>query len=322
MNNEIPSEECLHGAVKVAIERVSGDIHRTPVLTSHFFDEQTRASIFFKCENFQRIGAFKIRGATNAVKALCETQIPSRVITHSSGNHGQAVALAAKSQGILATVVMPYNTSKIKIDAVRSYGADVVFCEPGTSAREQKVLDNIQQTGAVLIHPYDDLLIIAGQGTAAWELLEEYPDLDIVIVPVGGGGLLSGSCLAIRERGSLAAVIGAEPEAANDAAQSLKSGHIVSVSTPQTIADGLRANCIGSRNFAIIKKDVSQILEVSEDEIIRAMRLVWERMKIVIEPSSAVPVAALFKHQELFFGKRVGVIISGGNVDLESLSWI
>lgn len=309
-------------SVQAAAERLRGHIHRSPLMSSTYFDELVGAELVFKCENFQKIGAFKIRGATNFIRYNLGEKLARGVITHSSGNHGQAVALAAKMNGIPATVVMPLNTSSVKIAAVESYGGQIVFCKPSTQARDEAVAAIVAKSGLTFIHPFNDELVIAGQGTAAKELIEERQDLDAIVVPVGGGGLLSGTCLAVAEQGRRIAVLGAEPELANDATQSLAAHKIVSLPSPvTTIADGLRANAIGPRNFAIIEKNVSRIWTVSDQEIIRTMLLVWERMKIVIEPSSAVPLAAVIRNRHQFHGQRVGIILTGGNVALDQLPW-
>ncbi len=302
--------------VLAAAERVKGIVHRTPVLTSRFFDDATGAQVFFKCENFQRVGAFKFRGAVNAVNSLSDAAAAKGVITHSSGNHGQAIALAAKLRGIKAIVVMPNDTTPVKVDAVRGYGAEVHFCEPGTANRQRAADEIVARTGAVLVHPNDHDLVIAGQGTAALELLEDQPDLDFVVTPVGGGGLISGTALAVKGKKPSVQVVGAEPEQAADAAASLKSGAVVTITPPKTIADGLRSASLGVRNFPLVTRHVSDILTVSEREIVEALGLVLARMKIVIEPSSAVAVAALLKYAEKFAGRQVGVILSGGNVDV------
>lgn len=310
------------GQVHSAAQLIKGFIHHTPVITSNYFDTVVGAKIFFKCENLQRIGAFKIRGAINALRRIDKKILKHGVITHSSGNHGQAVALAAKLHGINATIVMPRDTSKIKIEAVQGYGGNVVFCEPGTLPREQKVAEITAQSGAAFIHPYNDEHVIAGQGTAAAECLRQVEGLDTLLTPVGGGGLISGTCLAVQEHGSTTQVIGAEPEQANDAAQSLAAHRIIAVASPvNSIADGLRTNSIGELNFAIIDKHVHRILLVTEDEIVAAMRQIWERMKLIVEPSSAVPVAALLRYRNDFAGRRIGIILSGGNVDLNRLPW-
>lgn len=304
-------------AVEAAAARLRGKIHRTPVVTSRSLDERAGARLFFKCESLQRTGAFKIRGATNAIQTLGAEARARGVITHSSGNHGQALALAAREAGVAATVVMPRDTARVKLAAVEAYGAKVVFCEPGTQNREAAVAALIAATGAHLVHPYDDEHVIAGQGTAALELLSEVPDLDAVIAPVGGGGLLAGTALAVDRR---CAVFGAEPAQADDAARSLAAGEIVSIASVSTVADGLRSSSVGRLNFPVLRERVRAIYTVSEDEIMAAWHLFSERTKVVIEPSSAVAVAVLIRYRDVFGGKRVGVIISGGNVDLSAFA--
>lgn len=309
--------------VVAAARRLSGRVHRTPISTSTFFDRSTGCRIHFKCENLQRIGAFKARGALNAILLLSDEERLAGVVTHSSGNHGQAVAWAARSVGAKATVIMPRDSAAAKLAAVRDYGAEVILCDGGTAAREAATEEVRQRTGAIMIHPYDDARVMAGQGTAALELLEEVPNLDAIITPVGGGGLLSGTALAAHGRSATIRVIGAEPAAADDATRSLASGRIECNATlPRTIADGLRATSIGERPFAVIRDHVQTIYSVSESEIVQALKLVLERMKLVIEPSSAVPVAALLKHGGELRGQSVGVILSGGNLDLGSPSWL
>jgi threonine dehydratase len=306
--------------VKKAAERIRPYVHRTPVLTSEFFNRQSGARIYFKCENFQKVGAFKFRGAANAIFSLPENELTNGVTTHSSGNHAQAVSLAAKLRGIKAVIVMPENAPSVKIAAVKGYGADIVFCKPTTEDREKTAAKVVNETGAVFIHPYNDPKVIAGQGTSALELLEEIPDLDIIITPVGGGGLISGTAIAARHQSPSIRIIGTEPELADDAYRSFKSGKIEPVLRTDTIADGLRTS-LGELPFKIIKQHVDQIETVSEESIIRNMKHVWERMKIIIEPSCSVPVAAVMDKKINTEGKKVGIIITGGNVDLEKLPW-
>jgi len=290
-------------------------------LTSSYINERCGARVFFKCENLQKVGAFKFRGACNAVFSLTPEELDRGVVAHSSGNHAQALALAAGLRGARATIVMPENSAAVKLSAVADYGARVVLCPPGTEARETALERVITETGATLIHPFNDARIIAGQGTAAKELLEEVPELDIVLAPVGGGGLLSGTTLAVQSGSPQTQVIGAEPREADDAARSLESGSIQpAIDPPRTIADGLRT-CLGELTFAMIRAGVERIVTVEEAAIIEAMRTVWMRMKILIEPSAAVPVAALSAVDFDVSGKRVGVILSGGNVDLDALPW-
>ncbi len=301
--------------VRAAAERQRGVAHRTPIMTSRTIDRMTGCRVLFKCENLQRVGAFKFRGAYNAVSLLSEEERARGVITHSSGNHAQALALAASLLGVRVTVVMPENSTPAKIAATREYGAEVILCEPTLEARETTTRRLIEEHGYVLIHPYDDERIVAGAGTAALELIEDAGPLDIIICPVGGGGLLSGTAIAAKSLLPDCTVLGAEPVNADDACRSLKSGEWVPSVNPQTLADGLRTS-LGSVNFEIIKRNVDDIITVRETEIIEAMQLLWERMKLVVEPSGAVPVAALRTARNDLEGKRVGVILSGGNVDL------
>jgi threonine dehydratase len=307
-------------AILSAHERVRPHVHRTLVLTSSRLNQASGASLFFKCENFQKIGAFKARGATNAVLSLDEATARRGVATHSSGNHGAAVARAAKLRGIPAHIVMPSNSAKVKIRAVESYGARVVFCEPTEEAREATCADVIAKTGATLIHSFENPDVIAGQGTAAVELLEDVPDLDLIICPVGGGGLLAGTAVAAKSMRPNVKVIAAEPENADDAAQSFRAGRVIHTEKKFTIADGLRTN-VGEPNFAIIRRYVDDIVTVTEDAITSAMRMIWETMKIVVEPSAAVPYAAVADNKIDIAGKRVGIILTGGNVDLDALPW-
>jgi threonine dehydratase len=307
-------------AIRAAHERIRPYIHRTPVLTNSWLNDACRASLFFKCENFQKVGAFKARGASNAVFVLDETTARLGVATHSSGNHGAAVARAAKLRGIPAHIVMPSNSAKVKIRAVESYGAQVVFCEPTEDSREIKCAEVINKTGATLIHSFENEHVIAGQGTAAMELLEDIADLDLIMCPVGGGGLLSGTAIAAKSMRPQIKVIAVEPQNADDAAQSFRAGRRLVTEKKFTIADGLRTN-VGEPNFAIIHQHVDDIVVVTEEAIVSAMRTIWETMKIVIEPSAAVPYAAIAEHVVDVEKKRVGVILTGGNVDLDALPW-
>jgi threonine dehydratase len=307
--------------IRAAYEQIRPYIRRTPVLTSGRLNEASGASLFFKCENFQKVGAFKARGATNAVFALDEAMARRGVATHSSGNHGAAVARAAKLRGILAHIVMPSNSAKVKIRAVESYGAHIVFCKPTEEARETKCAEVICQTGATLIHSFENEDVIAGQGTAVVELLEDVPDLDLVMCPVGGGGLLSGTAIAAKSMRPKIKVVAVEPANADDAAQSFRAGRRIVTQKKFTIADGLRTN-IGEPNFAIVRHYVDDILTVREEAIVSAMRTIWETMKIIVEPSAAVPYAAIQKSKIDISGKRVGVILTGGNVDLDALPWM
>jgi threonine dehydratase len=311
--------------IEEAHERIRPRIHRTPVLTSKSLDEKAGARLFFKCENLQKTGSFKIRGATNAIFSLSEVEARRGVVTHSSGNHAAAVACAARWRGIVASIVMPKNAPSVKCRAVQSYGGKITFCEPNVKARSETAARIQAETGAVLIHPYDDDRIVAGQATAAKELLAEFPELEAILAPVSGGGLLSGTCLGAKGIRPSVRVFGCEPERADDAFRSLTSGKLQALETSDTIADGLRAS-LATRTFAILQKMVDGILLVSEEEIVAAMKLVWERMKIVIEPSSAVAIAPLLRPtglQELGLAGRtgdarpcIGIILSGGNVEL------
>jgi len=305
--------------IRAAHERIRSYIKRTPVLTSSRLDEACGAHLFFKCENFQKIGAFKARGATNAVFALDDATAKRGVATHSSGNHGTAVARAAKLRGIPAHIVMPKNSSKVKVRAVESYGAQLVFCEPTQHAREAACADVIAKTGATLIHSFENEDVMAGQGTAVVELLED-TDVDLVMCPIGGGGLLCGTAVAAKSMRPKIKVIAAEPANADDAAQSLRAGKRIVAEKKFTIADGLRTN-VGERNFPIIQRYVDDIVTVSEDAIVSAMRTIWETMKIIIEPSAAVPYAAIAERKIDISGKRAGIILTGGNVDLDALPW-
>lgn len=298
--------------------RVRQYAHRTPILSSASINRITGAKLLFKCENFQKVGAFKFRGAINAVMSLSDGAAGRGVATHSSGNHAAALALAARKRGIDAYVVMPENAPDIKKKAVAGYGATIYFCKPTLKARESALAEVIAETGATEIHPYDNSDVISGQGTAAKELLEDEGDLDLVLAPVGGGGLLAGTALSVSHLSPGTKLIGCEPEGADDAYRSFLIGEIVPSNNPKTIADGLLTS-LGNRNFAIIKEKVEQIVTVSEDSIVEAMRLVWERMKIVIEPSSAVPLGAILEGKIDPRNQKIGVIISGGNLDLENL---
>lgn len=306
--------------IRAAHARTRPHLHRTPVMTSAILDREAGARLFFKCENLQKAGAFKSRGACNAVFALSEVEAHRGVATHSSGNHAAALARAASLRGIAAYIVMPRNAPKPKQAAVAGYGGQITLCEPTLEARERACREVIATTGAALIHPYNDHRIIAGQGTAALELLDEIPDLDLVVAPVGGGGLLAGTALAVKSLRPAARVIGAEPAQADDAAESLRTGRIVA-KPANTIADGLRT-MLGERTFAVIRERVDDIATTSEAGIVGAMRRIWEIMKLVVEPSGAVPFAVIREHPALFAGRRVGVILSGGNVDLDALPWL
>lgn len=306
--------------ILAAHDRIRPHIHHTPVLTNHTIDDQTGASLFFKCENFQKIGAFKARGGLNAVLQVAANGEGKAIATHSSGNHAQAVAYAARQVGMLAYIVMPRTAPQVKKEAVRGYGAEVVECEPTQAAREAGVQAVMAQTGAVLVHPYDDDRVIAGQATAAVELIADYnnPPFDLILTPVGGGGLLSGTALATHFLSPATQVIGCEPDGAADAVRSFQSGQLESAPYIDTIADGLTAR-LSERTLGYIRQHVSQILTVPDADIIAAMRLVWERMKIIIEPSCAVPLAVVLRYPDQFRGKKIGIILTGGNVDLGKL---
>lgn len=304
--------------IKNAHKRIRPFIHRTPVLTNSSLNKLSGADLYFKCENFQKVGSFKIRGATNTVLQLTDEELALGIVTASSGNHGAALCMAVSNRGGKTIVVMPNNTPKIKVDNVERNGGEIVWCEPIQASREKVLQEIMDETGAVLVHPYNDERIIAGQGTAAKELLEDYPDLERIVSPVSGGGLLSGTLCSAKEIKPGILVYGAEPAEADDAYRSLQSGEIQGNKTTNTICDGLRAQ-IGTITFPIIQEKVDGIITVTEDEIIHSMRLIWERMKIIVEPSSAITLSAILKRKELFKGKKVGLILSGGNVDLEDL---
>jgi len=298
--------------------RIKPYIHKTPVLTSQIINNMCCANVFFKCENFQKMGAFKMRGATNAILSLTEAQKNRGVVTHSSGNFAQAISLAAKQIGVKAYIVMPKNAPQVKKDAVKTYEGIVIECDSNIKAREAEANRIQKEKGATFIHPSNDDDVIHGQGTAAMELLEDYPNLDYIFTPVGGGGLLAGTLLVVKYFSKNCKVIAGEPKEADDAFRSLISGSIEKNETSNTIADGLRTH-LGDKNFPIIKKYIEEIICVEEDDIVDAMKLIWERMKIIIEPSSAVAFAALLKEKEALKSKNIGVIISGGNVDLSNL---
>jgi threonine dehydratase len=307
-------------SIEQAAHRIHNYIHHTPVLTSENLNTLTGAEIFFKCENFQKAGAFKSRGATNAVFSLSEIEIKKGVCTHSSGNHAAALSRAAKLRNAKAFIVMPESSSRVKIAAVKQYGGVITFCESTLASRESTLAMIKQETGSVEIHPYNDYRIIAGQATAAKELLESVSQLELVMAPVGGGGLLSGTSLACKYFSSGTKVIAAEPKGADDAFRSYYGQTLVPSVNPKTIADGLLTS-LGSLTFPIIQNSVHQIVTVGEEGIIAAMKLIWERMKILIEPSSAVPFAAILENKFEHKGKRIGIILSGGNVDLEKIPW-
>jgi threonine dehydratase len=306
--------------VQKAYLKIRNKVHRTPVMKSQKVNEHAGNNLYFKCENFQKVGAFKFRGATHAVGKLSDEEAENGVATHSSGNHAQAVALAAKQRGIPAHIVMPENAPKVKVNAVRDYGANITFSKSTQESRETTLDQVIDKTGATFIHPYDNPHIIMGQGSAAIELLEDKPGLDIILAPVGGGGLISGTAIAASGFSPDTKVIGVEPEVANDAYLSFKTGTRHPVQSTDTVADGLRTS-LSELTFNCIQKHVVDIVTVTEDEIIDAMRFIWERMKIIIEPSSAVPAAAVFNDKIKAENKNIGIIVSGGNMDLDSLPW-
>ncbi|MFC6638193.1 pyridoxal-phosphate dependent enzyme [Sulfitobacter sp. JBTF-M27] len=304
-----------------AHERIAPHIHRTPVLTSSYLNELTGAELFFKCENFQKAGAFKVRGASNAVFGLSDEDAQKGVCTHSSGNHALSLSYAAGRRGIPCNVVMPRTAPQAKKDAVRGYGGIITECEPSTTSREAVFAEVQAATGGNFVHPYNDPRVIAGQGTCSRELMEQTDGLDMVVAPIGGGGMISGTCLTLSHIAPETQIIAAEPEQADDAYRSFKAGHIIADDAPQTIADGLKVP-LKDLTWHFVSNHVTDILTASEQEIIDAMKLTWQRMKIVMEASCAVPLATIIKNKDRFAGKRVGVIITGGNVDLDTLPWI
>ena len=304
--------------VEKAHIRIKEFVHRTPVLKSKSIDEIVNGDLFFKCENFQKAGAFKCRGAYNAVFSLSDIEAQKGVATHSSGNHAAALSLAAKMRGVDAHIVMPINSPEIKKKAVAGYGAKITFCEPTLQARESTLAKVIEKTGATEIHPYNNFHVIAGQGTAAKEMIEDFEDFDIIMVPVGGGGLLSGTAISTKYLLPNCKVVAVEPAGADDAFRSFQAKKIIPSVNPKTIADGLLTS-LGKRNFAIVMDKVDDVVTVSEEKIIEAMRMIWERMKIIIEPSSAVPLAAILEAKIDVQNKKVGIILSGGNLDLGRL---
>lgn len=306
--------------VIAAHERIAPHIHRTPVLTSSHINNLVGAELFFKCENFQKAGAFKARGASNAVFGLTDEQAAKGVATHSSGNHGTCLSYAAGRRGIPCTVVMPRTAPQAKKDAVRGYGGRVVECEPSTSSREAVFAEVVAETGAEFVHPYNDLRVITGQATCSRELLEQVEGLTSVVAPIGGGGMVSGTCLTLSTIAPQVKIYAAEPEQADDAYRSFKAGYIIADDAPETVADGLKVP-LKENTWHYVQNHVTDILTASEEEIVEAMKLIWKRMKIVMEPSSAVPLATILKNKELFAGQRIGVIITGGNVDLDKLPW-
>jgi threonine dehydratase len=301
--------------------RITPYIHQTPVLTSTFMNDLTGAELFFKCENFQKAGAFKARGASNAVFGLNEALAAKGVATHSSGNHGLSLSYAGGRRGIPVTVVMPRTAPEAKKAAVRGYGGRIVECEPSTTSREAVFAEVVAESGADFVHPYNDPRVIAGQATCSKEMVEDIGDLDAVIAPIGGGGMVSGSCLTLSNISPMTRIYAAEPLNADDACRSFKAGHIIADDAPETVADGLKVP-LKELTWHFVSKHVTDILLATEDEIVDAMYLTWQRMKIVIEPSSAVALATILKNKNLFAGKRVGVILTGGNVDLKKLPWM
>ncbi|CAM3567132.1 beta-hydroxyaspartate dehydratase BhcB [Paracoccus nototheniae] len=306
--------------VRSARDRIRPHVHVTPVLTSRMLDEMTGAQLFFKCENLQKAGAFKARGASNAVFGLSDAQAARGVATHSSGNHGTCLAYAAGRRGIPCTVVMPHTAPQAKKDAVRGYGARVVECDPSTTSREAVFARVVEETGAEFVHPYNDPRVIAGQATCSAEMIEQIDALGAVIAPIGGGGMVSGTCLTLSALAPGVRIYAAEPEQADDAMRSFRAGHIIADDAPDTIADGLKVP-LKDLTWHFVQAHVTDILTASEDEIVEAMKLIWKRLKIVAEPSSAVPLAVILKNPSVFAGARVGVIITGGNVDLDRLPW-
>lgn len=306
--------------LKAAHERILAHVHRTPILENDYLNERFAASLFFKCENLQKVGAFKARGACNAILGLTDADCVGGVATHSSGNHGAAVAMAAKKRGIAAHIVMPINAPVAKKNAVTQFGGTIIDCEPTLAAREETLAAVVDRTAAHVVHPYHDSRVIAGQGTVALEVLEQVAELDAILVPVGGGGLLSGVATAVKSINPKIEVVGVEPAGADDAFRSFGSGHLIPQTNPNTIADGLRSS-LGKLNFEIIQKHVDTILTVEEASIIEAMRLQWTHLKTVVEPSGAVSFAAFLEYEKRFRGRKVAVVISGGNLDLDGLPW-
>jgi len=307
--------------VREAHQRIAPYIHRTPVFTSHFLNELTGAELFFKCENFQKAGAFKVRGASNAVFGLSDAGARRGVATHSSGNHALSLSYAAGQRGIPCTVVMPHTAPQAKKDAVKAYGGVIVECEPSTSSREETFAKVVAETGAEFIHPYNDTRVITGQATCSLELIEQVPELEALVAPIGGGGMVSGSCLTLSQIAPEVDIYAAEPKNADDACRSFKAGHIIADDAPQTIADGLKVP-LKDNTWHFVSRYVTDIQTASEDEIIAAMKLTWQRMKIVIEASCAVPLAVILRNPDVYRGRKVGVVITGGNVDMDTLPWL
>lgn len=317
----LTAEHLTIADVMAAHERIGPHVRRTPVLTSSYLDDLTRARLFFKCENFQEAGAFKVRGATNAVFGLSAADAARGVATHSSGNHALSLAYAAGRRGIPCNVVMPRTALQAKKDAVLGYGGIITECEPSTSSREAVFAVVHERTGADFVHPYNDLRVIAGQATCSRELIEDVDGLDAVIAPIGGGGMVSGTCLTLANLAPHIEIYAAEPAQADDACRSFKAGHIIADDAPVTVADGLKVP-LKENTWYFVSRYVADILTASEDEIIAAMKLTWQRLRIVMEPSCAVPLAVILKNPDVFRGKRVGVVVTGGNVDLDRLPWL
>jgi threonine dehydratase len=320
MSTRSPPASLTMRSIREAHARIRDKIHRTPVMTSEVLDGMAGNKLYFKCENLQKVGAFKARGATNAVFLLSDAEAARGVVTHSSGNHAAALARAARLRGIPAYIVMPGNSPQAKQAAVRRYGGEVLLCEPTLAARESTARQVMERTGAEFIHPYDDLRVMAGQGTTAIELLEDVPDLDVILCPVGGGGQLSGIAVAAKELKPDVRVVGVEPAGADDAARSLKAGQIIPMLEPKTIADGLKTS-LGQRPFAEIMRLVDDIVTVREESIVKAMRQIWEIMKLIVEASGAVGYAAIVEGKLGASGAKIGIILSGGNLDLAHLPW-
>lgn len=324
MNQMIKDSDALVPSiedVRAAHERIKPYIHQTPILTSSYLNQLTGAELFFKCENFQKAGAFKVRGASNAVFGLSDEEASRGVATHSSGNHALSLSYAAGQRGIPCTVVMPRTAPQAKKDAVIGYGGVIVECEPSTSSREETFAKVVAESGAEFVHPYNDIRVITGQATCSLELNEQVPGLDAVVAPIGGGGMISGTCLTLSNIAPEIDIFAAEPEQADDAYRSFKAGHIIADDSPVTVADGLKVP-LKENTWHFVSHHVKDIQTASEQEIIDAMKLTWQRMKIVIEPSCAVPLAVILKNPDVYRGKRVGVIITGGNVDMDTLPWI
>ena len=321
MNEMTPPQIPTYADVEAAHARIAPHIHRTPVLTSSYFNALTGAELFFKCENFQKAGAFKVRGASNAVFGLSDEKAKKGVATHSSGNHALSLSYAAGRRGIPCHVVMPRTAPEAKKAAVRGYGGIITECEPSTSSREEVFAQVEAKTGAEFVHPYNDPRVIAGQGTCSRELMEQVDGLGAVIAPIGGGGMVSGTCLTLSNTAPGVEIYAAEPEQADDAYRSFKAGHIIADDAPVTVADGLKVP-LKDLTWHFVSNHVTDILTASEQEIIDAMKLTWQRMKLVMEASCAVPLATILKNRDVFAGKRVGVIITGGNVDLDTLPWL